>query len=268
MSKGVDDSVQQGQLDVSRRQTALAEQQAKNAEQTRGVVFPGLQIAEDYYKRLSSGDPMEIQKMLGPSSNIIKSNATSVKQSIDSTMPRGGENNLAKESADINAAGQIGANANKAYTGSFASLAQLAGQGLGLSANDIANAISANSSAGTQYANVGQEQAAGKASTMGFLGSLAGAGGSIGGGFAAACWIAEALFGEFSLKTMRLRYWLNRVWAKESKIGAMVMWLYRQYGRSVAKLVQENRLVAAVLRPLFDAGYSRACREMFPEPVR
>lgn len=177
---GPSESLQNSQLDLARRQTAIAEQQQANAQQTRGVVFPGLQVAEDYYRKLSSGDPLEIGRLLGPSTNIARTAATAAKDNIDLTMPRGGEKTLAKEQADIQTAGITGQNANKAYTQSFGSLAQLANQGIGLSINEIANAISANSSAGTQYGNVGKEQAAGKASTMGFLGSLAGAGGSIG----------------------------------------------------------------------------------------
>lgn len=73
-----------------------------------------------------------------------------------------------------------------------------------------------------------------------------------------ACWIAEAIYGVDDPRTHLMRYWMNHVWAKESKVGALVMKVYLAIGQSVAKLVRRSLIVRSMFQPLFDAGLRRA----------
>lgn len=156
-------------------QTQLSQQSAGQSAQTFGATFPGLQMAESYYNSLASGNPTAIASAVGPSVSQIAGNTAATKQQILQTTPRGGEQNLALEQADISKASQVGNLETSAYTSSFPALASLASSGMGISVNELANALSG-------YQSIGQEQSAGKASTMGFLGSLAGGAGTAAGG--------------------------------------------------------------------------------------
>lgn len=171
---------QNTQNTIAQGQLALAQQQQTESEGVLNTVSPGLSAAENYYLALSSGDPMKIQTAIGPAVSGIQSQTEQAKQSILSSTPRGGAQTLALQQADISKAGQVGNLETQAYTGSFPALASLFQGGAGISVSEIANAISSAQGASQTEAAVGNEQAEGKASTMGFLGSLAGAGGSLG----------------------------------------------------------------------------------------
>lgn len=72
------------------------------------------------------------------------------------------------------------------------------------------------------------------------------------------CWIAESLYGVDDPRTLLMRFWLNQVWAKQSRLGALLMKLYRRVGQRVAAWVKVNRVVRSGLRPVFDFGLKRA----------
>jgi hypothetical protein len=171
------------QNNIAQGQLALSQQQQAQANKVEGIVEPGLQTAENYYTSLSSGDPTKIMAAIGPAVSQIGSQTQQSKNSITQSTPRGGAQDLALAEADISKAGQVGNLETQAYTGAFPALASLFQGGAGISATDISNAISSASGAATTTAQVGQEEASGKASTMGLLGSLAGVGGKIGAGF-------------------------------------------------------------------------------------
>jgi len=79
--------------------------------------------------------------------------------------------------------------------------------------------------------------------------------------FKQGCWIAEACYGVDDPRTHFLRYWLNNVWAVQSPIGFMFMWLYLRVGQRVARMVKRNRIAKAVARFVFDALLDKATRE-------
>jgi hypothetical protein len=164
-------TIAQGQLD-------LAKQQQADSEKTLGVVSPGLQTAENYYASLATGDPTKIMSAIGPAVSQIGSQTSQAKTQIKESTPRGGAQDLALAEADISKAGQVGNLETQAYTGSFPALASLFQGGAGISVSQVANAIASAQGASQTTANIGQEQAQGKATTMGFLGSLAGAAGT------------------------------------------------------------------------------------------
>jgi hypothetical protein len=249
--------VKNRELDLTQRQTSLAEDQQTRANALQDKVTPGLDIAENYYQALASGDHQKIMAAVSPAIEGINKQYAAAKQTITDTMPRGGESRLAKENIEINRGAQTGNAVTQGYSSSFPALAALAGQGTGLSINQMANAISSYSGAATTINNVGSQEAAGKAATMGLLGSMAGAAGTAFEG--AGCWIAEAIYGRYNFKTLLLRIWMNRVWAK-TRVGSIVMRLYLKYGKRVAVHVRAHRTVRWMLKPLFDCGLAAARR--------
>ena len=176
-------STQANQQGLSTSQQDLAKQAASRSAALFDMSMPGMKTAENYYQSLASGNPTEIFKTIAPATEQLKAQNAGVKQNISDTMPRGGEQNLAKEMADINTSSNIGTLATKSYTGAPAALAQLGNQNIGLSTNQMANAISGYGSAGQTMSNVAQEQAAQKASQMGMLGSGMSTAGSLAGAF-------------------------------------------------------------------------------------
>jgi hypothetical protein len=54
-----------------------------------------------------------------------------------------------------------------------------------------------------------------------------------------------------------MRIWLCTVYS-QTLPGAIVLWLYRHFGRPVAALARKHLFVWLILRPLFNAGLLRA----------
>jgi hypothetical protein len=165
---------------VGGQQQQLAQQQEQQSASLFNTAFPGFQTAESYYQALASGDPSKIFQAVAPAIQQISQNTAGEKEQIRQNMPRGGQENLALSEADISKTAQIGGLEQTAYTGSFPALASMGSTGIGLSNNEIANAISAFSGASTTYANVAEQQAQGKGASKGFMGDVAQAGGEIG----------------------------------------------------------------------------------------
>lgn len=174
---GPSGSEKQQQRDIAQEQVDLAKAQQAQADKISGIVTPGLVTAENYYAALASGDMSKIMAAISPSVNAIATNTEAAKEQIKINTPRGGAQDLAVQQADIAKEAQVGNLQTQAYTSSFPALASLAQGGLGISVNEVANAIA--SFAGGAQTNQGlmQTEAEGKASTMGFFGSLAGAAG-------------------------------------------------------------------------------------------
>lgn len=94
--------------------------------------------------------------------------------------------------------------------------------------------------------------------------SLVGAAGQVGSSLAAhwPCWIAAAVFdGWGDRRTLMVRYWLNNVWARESRLGFVVMRVYRAVGRQAAFAVRKSRIMQRALLPLFESALKNARRD-------
>lgn len=248
--KGPSDSTIATQNQLTQEQLALGQRQQDRADKLFNLTEPGLEMTESFYKALASGDPAAIQKATAPATEQIAARYGAAKENIADNMPRGGAKDLALQEADISKSAQISGTQAQAYLGSFPALASLAGEGIGLSLNEVSAALSAFSGASSSNQAGGQMEGAGKAQTLGFIASL-GQSAATGAGLAVACWIAEVIFGERDLRTVRLRVFLNDVWAKESLVGRGVMWLYRRYGRWVAAQAKKRRWLRRLLTPLF-----------------
>jgi hypothetical protein len=248
--KGPSQSTQDTQQQLTKEQIQLAQQQDARSQQLFNLTEPGLQLTESFYKKLASGDPTQIQQATAPATEQIASNVEQSKKAISAEMPRGGARDVALQEADITKSAEIGNTKAQAYLGSFPALASLAGTGIGLSINEVTQALSAFQGASSSNQAAGQMEGAGKAQTLGFLGSL-GNSAATGAGMALGCWIAEAIFGPTNLRTVRLRVYLNDVWAKQSAIGLQVMFLYRIFGRQIARQVEKRSWVRKLFTPLF-----------------
>lgn len=170
---------QQKQDQYAQSQAALAQQQQQQSQQIYSMTEPGLQTAESYFQALASGDPAAIQRAISPATEQIASQYNQAKQNIVQNVPRGGVQQLALAQAEQGKAAQMGTLAQQAYTSAAPALANLAGQGIGLSVNQIANAISAYNGAGQIEGNIANQDAQGKGATMGLLGSMSQSGAQI-----------------------------------------------------------------------------------------
>lgn len=255
---GPSGETERAQREVSERQTRLAEREEARAAELHGISLPWLKTAGSYYETLASGDPNAIFRQVAPAIEGITTAGEAQRERIRAEMPRGGEARLAEEQSKIAEGGQVGSLITQSYTSAFPALASLAGRGLGLSINEMANAIAAFGGAGQTLGQLGSQEAAGKAATMGFLGSVVESGAGLA---AAACWIAELLFGRVDWRTHLVRRWLNRVYAR-TPAGAVVVLLYRLIGRQVAWILARARPLQRLFRPLFAAALRRAVREL------
>jgi hypothetical protein len=99
-------------------------------------------------------------------------------------------------------------------------------------------------------------------------GALLGAGTSLGGGLlqgagamAAACWIAEALYGPQDFRTHNARYAVNVIWP-EYKVGRFFRGLYLKYGQQVAKKVEQSKILEAIFTPVFGLIWRQGAKAM------
>jgi len=257
---GPSQSNQQTQNQLTQQDIAISQQQQAQSNTLFNESQPGFQTAENYYTKLASGNPQAIFQSIAPAVGQIDTASQGAVQNIQQNMPRGGAEQLAVANVQQQRAGQVGNLGTQAYTGAFPALASLSQGGLGISGNEIAGAISASSAGSTSNQAEMQVQAQGKASTMGLLGGLAGAGGeAASGGLSnpAKCWIAEAIFGVNDLHTHIIRFWLNGRFSK-TVFGAIVMWLYGVIGHEVAWCARHSETVRNFLKPVFDVAFRKA----------
>lgn len=239
----------------------LTQQQQKNAntaaqesQQTYKTTAPGLSTAENYYQALASGNPAALFKTIAPAVGQINQNSEAAANQIKQTTPRGGAQDLALQQNDITKAANVGNLATNAFTSSFPALASLAGTGLGLSTNELSNAIAGLSTASQTNTGLMNAQAEGKASTLGMLGSLGGAA-AMGAG-TAVCWVAEVLFGVHDDRTKAMRFWI--IAAPKSSGWSVFARIYVRFGERIACHARSSRGLRWILRFVFDRGLVHA----------
>ena len=71
-------------------------------------------------------------------------------------------------------------------------------------------------------------------------------------GHSKVCWIAEALYGVDTPRTLLVRGWLSEAYDQRGRWRFLIS-LYRTFGRSVAGLIQSGRIPARLFVPLFDS---------------
>lgn len=173
-SKGPTQAQQNTQNQLTQEQIGLAQKSDARADKLFNLTEPGLDLAEQFYKSLASGDPTKIQQSTAPATEQIAKSYQAAKENIMDNAPRGGTKDLAMEEADISKSGAIGSTRANAFLSSFPALSALGGQGVGLSINEVTQALSAFTGASSSNQAAGQMAGAGKAQTLGFIGGLAG----------------------------------------------------------------------------------------------
>lgn len=175
---GPSQQVQQGQINAANATANLENTLAGEAGQVYSTTEPGLQTAENYYSQIASGNPQAIQSAIAPSLSSIEQSTNTAKQQAMETLPAGGALQEALATAPIQEAGQIGSLVSQTYAGSFPALENMAQTGIAASTGESSAATNAAATSASAYGNVAEEEAQGKATTMGLLGSLAGAAGT------------------------------------------------------------------------------------------
>lgn len=263
---GPSQSSQATQQNLTNTQVGIEQQQANLAATNQAEGMSLMQPLISQLSSLSSGNQGSIMTALAPYlTNITQSASAQKGQIAESTAPGVGRD-VALANVNENTQNQIASTKNSLVTSAPQQLATL-GQGIesfGLS--DVGSAVSAGNAASSSNQvtmQVGEQQ---KAATMGFLGSLAGAGGSLlSGGFGAGgafgCWIAEAVYGLDDARTHLLRAWLNGPFS-DTALGTAVMWFYMKFGRAGAAAVTRNPRLKRAMKYMFDLALQRAMREM------
>lgn len=246
---------------LTQQQQGAADIASKESQATYKTTAPGLSTAENYYQALASGNPAALFKTIAPAVGQINQNSEAAANQIKQTTPRGGAQDLALQQNDITKAANVGNLATNAFTSSFPALASLAGTGLGLSTNEMSNAIAGLSTASQTNTGLMNAQAEGKASTMGMLGSLTGGlgdifGSALGAGGALGCWVAEMLWGKRDDRTLAMRFWL--LTAPKSLAWRMFAALYMRFGQRVAIYARDRRSLKWILRLLLGRGLVHA----------
>lgn len=256
-SGGISHDVQQQEVDIAKQQEGIAQSANQRAGQLFQASFPGFEEAENYYKTLASGDPAAIARAIAPAAQQINQQSQAAAQRIEQDSPRGGEKNLALEENQITRGAQVGNLASQSYLSAFQNLAGLAGQGVGESTSQTGAATAAGNAAGNQYSNIANQQAEAKATNLGFYSSLAGSAAEM----AAVCWVAIALWGAHNIRTAMVRWYFMEV-LQTHWLGRYAYMLYRKYGRSLAKLIEQEPVIRWGVALLFNGIYRRAQRHL------
>lgn len=242
------------QQQITAQQLAIESQQNQLAQDNQAQGSQLMQPLISQLTALSSNNPTAISTALAPYLTNITQGASQAKGQIMEDIGPGAAQQVALANVDTGTQTQIAQTRNALTQGAPAQLAQL-GQGIesfGLS--DVGAAISAAGGASSSNAATMQAQSQGKASTLSFLGELAGsAGGALGSVFApgVGCWIAEVIYGTHDPRTFIVREFLNGPF-RRTVFGGIVMWLYCRVGKSVAAKAKHSVVMRWALRPVFD----------------
>jgi hypothetical protein len=166
---------------LANQMAATGKQSAAEGSQLFNLALPGLEQSEAYYGKLASGDPHAIARANAPAIAGITQSNNAAKTSITQDSPRGGQQNLALEQADLTKGAQIGNLTTQSYTNAFPSLSSLGGQNVSQGTAATGVGLQGMQGAASQYGSLLSNNAAQKASTLGFAGSLAGAGAELAG---------------------------------------------------------------------------------------
>lgn len=183
----------QAQTQLSQQQLALGQQEFSQSQANTQQMQALLQPSINFNSKIASGDQSSLMTALAPQlTNITQAKSQNAGQIMEQVGP-GAARDVALANNTMSSNDQVASLKNQTYTSAMDKLANI-GTGLGsFSIQQLGAALSGFSGSGSSLAgasttqqSVLQAQSAQKASTMGFLGELAGAGGSaLSGGFAA-----------------------------------------------------------------------------------
>ena len=173
-NSGADASAIQG---LAQQMTATGAQSAAEGSQLFSLALPGLTQAESVLRKACQRfTPQALATANAPAIAGITQATGAAEKSIVQDNPRGGQTNLALEQAKLSQGAQIGNLTTQSYTNAFPSLAGLGGQNVSQGTAATGVGLQGMQGATFQYGNLMNINAQDKASTLGFFGSLAGAG--------------------------------------------------------------------------------------------
>ena len=173
---GENAQLQQSQSLLAQQMAATGATSTEEGSQLFNMALPGLEQSESYYNKLASGDPLALQRANAPAIQGINANTQSAEKKIISDNPKGGERNLALETADLGQGQQISQLTTGSYLGAFPSLSQLGGQNVSQGNQATATGLQGENSAANQYGQMQQINNEAKSASLGAFSSLGGAG--------------------------------------------------------------------------------------------
>lgn len=173
---GPDKNLQQQQINSANRSDQLAQQQFDSSKSDKARMDDLQQPAIDYNKALASGDKTALLKATAQPIGQITQASNSAKANIMNSLPPGAARDVALAEQARDAPSQIATFINGQSLAAPDKLANI-GAGLGaFSLQELGGGLRASEDATSGRNQVLGQQAQGKAATLGFLGSLAGAG--------------------------------------------------------------------------------------------
>lgn len=185
------------QLQSAQQNQQIAQQQSGIAQSyldlSKGELARRTQLQQplvDFNKAITGGNmDAAISAMGVPLGNIARSSKQTT-ENIFNTIPAGAGRDYALASVERDKGSQSAGALNSAFMQALAGNSALGSEALqaglqqeGATASSFGGATNANYASGNTAANLSNQAAQRKATTMGFLGSLAGAGGSVARGF-------------------------------------------------------------------------------------
>ena len=162
--------------------SATAAQSTQEGSQLFNLALPGLEKSTSYYGKLASGDPTALATANAPAIQSITGQSNDQLKNIMQNSPRGGARDLAIADADLSKGAQISNLTTGSYTGAFGSLAGLGGQNASQANAATGTGLQGLNAAANQYGNLQALNNQQKATQLGAITGLAGAGASIAGG--------------------------------------------------------------------------------------
>lgn len=212
-----------------------------------------------------NGNQANTSALLQPNIDQIRGANQQQLQALSTLSPRGGGRSGTLFNASYAPNQQIQSLFGNARTTAATALPQigLAQQGIGTNLIGAGNNALNTATAGANYG--AQDQLAiqqrsdnlvggiGK-TLMGLALAPVTGGGSVFGN-AVGCWVAQAIYGEYDIRTHVIRQWLNTEYAR-THVGKVVMTMYRKIGRQIAPFVRGP--IRWVMKPLFDIALRKA----------
>lgn len=248
------------QNSITQQQIGIEQQSLNQSTEDRESRKALQQPAIDFNSALASGDPAAVMKALAPQLTGLSQARSTARENIFEGLAPGAARDVSLAQNDVSNANAVAGLRASQSLGAMDKLANI-GSGLGsFSLQELGAGISAGTAASGSNKAVMDSQEAAKASTLGFLGTLAGAGGNIAAARMKGCWIAESIYGVDDVRTHVVREYLNGSF-KRRWYGRLIMRAYLRFGVRVAAFLDRHAWLKPAVKPAFDFALWRAVKE-------
>jgi hypothetical protein len=186
MGGGPSESVQRQQAQIAQQQQQTAQQYEQLSQQALGkmdtLTQPAISHDTNLINAANKGNYNQLISAAGPAVGTISQGAMQAKQNIMNTIPQGAGRDAVLASIPLQQANQTSAALNQAYNSALGNLTQIGAAYGGVGLQEGTTSLAGFQGAANTTGQLGEEQVQGKANTLGFIGSLAGAAGTAAGG--------------------------------------------------------------------------------------